>query len=94
MPFDLTDRAVAVIGAGSGIGEAVARLCAAQGARVACLDIDETAARRVAGELTEAGARAADHDRVDITDAVDVARALEALADAAGPLHGVVCTPG
>jgi len=94
MPFDLTDRAVAVIGAGSGIGEAVARLCAAQGARVACLDIDETAARRVAGELTEAGARGADHDRVDITDAVDVARALEALADAAGPLHGVVCTPG
>ncbi len=87
--FELTDRVVAVIGAGSGIGEAVARACAQQGARVACLDIDEAAAGRVADELD--GASAA---RVDITDGADVAAALGAVAAAGGRLDGVVCTPG
>lgn len=87
--FELTDRVVAVIGAGSGIGEAVARACARQGARVACLDLDETAARRVADDLP--GATAA---RVDITDAADVAASLGAVAAAGGRLDGVVCTPG
>lgn len=87
--FELTDRVVAVIGAGSGIGEAVARACARQGARVACLDLDETAARRVADDLP--GATAA---RVDITDAADVAASLGAVAAAGGGLDGVVCTPG
>jgi len=94
MLFDLTDRVVAVIGAGSGIGEAIARACARQGARVACLDIDEAAAARVADELTEEGATGAGHDRVDITDAADVGRALGALAEVGGRLDGVVCTPG
>ena len=56
MLFDLTDRVVAVLGAGRGIGEAVARGCARQGARVVCLDIDEAAAARVAGDLQEAAA--------------------------------------
>lgn len=87
--FELTDRVVAVIGAGSGIGEAVARACARQGARVACLDLDETAARRVADDLP--GATAA---RVDITDAADVAASLGAVRAAGGRLDGVVCTPG
>lgn len=96
--FDLTDRVVAVIGAGSGIGEAIAHACARQGARVACLDIDQAAAGRVADDLGAAadagGAVASLHDRVDITDAADVARALGALADSEGRLDGVVCTPG
>ncbi|NNF37711.1 MAG: SDR family oxidoreductase [Gemmatimonadetes bacterium] len=90
MLFDLTDRVIAVIGAGSGIGEAIAHACARQGARVACLDIDATAAARVAGELSGDML----HDRVDITDAGDVARALGGLADTQGRLDGVVCTPG
>jgi NAD(P)-dependent dehydrogenase (short-subunit alcohol dehydrogenase family) len=97
MLFDLTDRVVAVIGAGSGIGEAIAHACAGQGARVACLDIDAAAAARVAGDLNADGAEGAAgalHDRVDITDAADVARALGALAEDGGRLDGVVCTPG
>lgn len=87
--FELTDRAIAVIGAGSGIGEAVARACTRQGARVACLDIDEAAAGRVAEGLDGATA-----GRVDITDADSVAGALKGVADARGRLDGVVCTPG
>jgi NAD(P)-dependent dehydrogenase (short-subunit alcohol dehydrogenase family) len=37
--FTLDHRVVAVVGAGSGIGEAVARGAARQGARVICLDL-------------------------------------------------------
>lgn len=49
----LKDKAAAISGAASarGIGLATARLFAAQGARVAILDIDEAAAKRAAAEL-------------------------------------------
>ncbi len=53
---------VLVTGAGSGLGEATARVLAADGARVICGDIDEAGARRVAGEI---GGEAA---RLDVAD--------------------------
>jgi NAD(P)-dependent dehydrogenase (short-subunit alcohol dehydrogenase family) len=40
--FRLDGKIAAVVGAGSGIGEAVARGCAAQGADVTCLDVKKT----------------------------------------------------
>lgn len=45
--FDMTDRQALVVGAGSGIGEAVARGLAAFGAVVTCADLDTAAAERV-----------------------------------------------
>ena len=86
--FDLTGRVVAVIGAASGIGEAVARACDAQGATVACLDLNEGDAARVAGEL-----RSAEPGAVDIRDGAGVAAVLEGIAARHGRLDGVVCTP-
>ncbi len=47
-----------VTGAGNGIGEATAKRFAADGIRVAVVDIDETRAAKVAGEITEAGGQA------------------------------------
>ena len=41
---DLSDKTAIVTGAGSGIGRAVALAFAAAGARLACIDIDRTAA--------------------------------------------------
>ncbi len=91
--FDLTGRVVAVIGAGSGIGEAVAVACAGQGASVACLDLNDEAAAGVARRLTEGGATC-ESGGVDITDSDQVAAAIQDLADRHGRLDGVVCTPG
>ena len=46
--FSLEGRTAAVVGSGSGIGEAVAIGCAEAGAYVSCLDIDADAAARTA----------------------------------------------
>lgn len=91
--FDLTDRVVGVIGAGSGIGEAVAAACARQGATVACLDVDEEAAARAADRISESGG-AAEAGAVDVRDGERVAETLAELARRHERLDGVVCTPG
>jgi NAD(P)-dependent dehydrogenase (short-subunit alcohol dehydrogenase family) len=88
--FDLTGRVVAVVGAGSGIGEAVAKACAVAGATVACLDVDEAQASRVAASI---GGHA-ESGRVDIRDGAGVAEVLGDLSSRLSRLDGVVCTPG
>src|SRR5262245_30877220 len=52
------DRVAVVKGGGSGIGEATCRRLAAEGARVVVVDIDETGAQRVAGEIGGSAFRA------------------------------------
>ncbi|MFO7260670.1 MAG: SDR family NAD(P)-dependent oxidoreductase [bacterium] len=91
--FDLTGRCIAVIGAGSGIGAAVAEACARQGATVACLDIREEEARATASALAAQGA-SAEALGVDIRDAAQVAEVADSLVRRHGRLHGLVCTPG
>jgi NAD(P)-dependent dehydrogenase (short-subunit alcohol dehydrogenase family) len=65
----LRGKTALVTGAGSGIGEAMARLFASEGARVAVVDLDLAEAQRVAGEIASAGgealALAADVSRAD-----------------------------
>lgn len=90
--FDLSGRVVAVIGAGSGIGEAIARTCAAQGARVVCLDVRHDEAARVAESLS-GGPAPASAGAVDILDGEGVRSTLEGIAAQHGSLDGVVCTP-
>ena len=63
----LQDRAALVTGAGSGIGEAIARRLASEGARVAVTDYQADAASQTAARITEAGGRA-------LALALDVAR--------------------
>ena len=91
--FDLTDRVIAIIGSGSGIGEAVARGCAAQGATTVCLDFSEEHATAVSTAIRTEGGRS-EHGIVDVRDGQLVEDALRALVERHGRLDGVACTPG
>ena len=91
--FSLQGRTAAIVGSGSGIGEAVAIGCAEAGAGVHCLDIDAEAAARTAATIRAAGGEAASA-RLDIVDGAAVTAAFEAVATAHGSLDVAVCTPG
>jgi NAD(P)-dependent dehydrogenase (short-subunit alcohol dehydrogenase family) len=86
--FDLTGKTAAVIGGGSGIGEAVAIGAAAQGARVMILDANAAAAQAVAATIPGAASAA-----LDIRDAVAVNAALDAIVRERQRLDIVICTP-
>ena len=88
--FTLDGKIAAVIGAGSGIGEAVAIGAARAGAFVACADANETAAAATAAKIGARGSALP----VDIRHAAAVRSALEGLASAHRALDIVVCTPG
>ena len=89
--FDLSGKTALVIGAGSGIGEAIAIGCARHGARVICLDVNEDAARRVASQAAAEGA-AAEARPLDIRDVTAVDAAFDE-ADRAGGADIAICTP-
>ena len=91
--FSLEGRTAAIIGSGSGIGEAVAIGCAEAGAHLCCLDIDAEAAARTAATIRAAGGKAAS-SRLDILDGAAVTAAFDAISTARGSLDVVVCTPG
>ena len=75
----LSGRVAIITGAGSGIGRAIARLFAAEGARVAILDRNGPAARNVEGEIRATGHEAQAWE-VDLAAA---AKAEQAVADVA-----------
>jgi NAD(P)-dependent dehydrogenase (short-subunit alcohol dehydrogenase family) len=87
--FGLEGKVAAVVGGGSGIGEAVAVGAAELGARVTVLDSNGEAARAVASRL-EGGRSAA----LDIRDGGAVRSAFDDIVRVAGRMDIVVCTPG
>ena len=91
--FRLDGKTAAIIGAGSGIGEAVARGCAAQGAHASCLDVNADAAAASAKAI-QADGGSSDAAAVDIRESAAVADAFARLVHAHGRLDIVVCTPG
>jgi len=90
--FRLDGKTAAIIGAGSGIGEAVALGCASHGARTSCLDINADAAAAVAKRI-QADGGSTNSAAVDIRSAGAVAEAFAAIVRAHGGLDVVVCTP-
>src|SRR5918994_1677622 len=86
--FDLSGKTAAIIGGGSGIGEAVALGAAALGAGVVVLDANEAAAQAVAGRIAGAAAK-----MLDIGDAANVASTLDSIVRERGRIDIVVCTP-
>ena len=90
--FRLDGKTIAVIGAGSGIGEAVAIGVAQQGGHVICLDINAAAAAATAATITKSGG-SADSGTVDITSLISVRDALANSLHHRSGLDGLVCTP-
>jgi len=86
--MQLAGMAAVVTGGGSGLGEATAEALAAGGARVAVLDINEDAARRVATRI--GGAAAA----CDVADSDSAVAALALAAAAHGPARILVNCAG
>jgi NAD(P)-dependent dehydrogenase (short-subunit alcohol dehydrogenase family) len=68
----LADKVCVITGAGSGIGQASARLFASEGGHVVVADIDLTAARETAEEIANSGADAV-AEQVDVTDETQTA---------------------
>ena len=58
MDLGLKDKSALVLGAGGGLGGAVAKALAREGAKVTVADIDAAAAERVAAEVAQAGGEA------------------------------------
>jgi len=89
----LNNKHAVVTGAGNGIGRAIARRFAAEGASVACMDIDAEAAARTAAKIRDDGGTATP-TALDITDFDAVTVAIEASAAAHGRLDILVNNAG
>ena len=92
-PFRLDGKVALVTGAGSGIGEQIARLFARQGAAVVIGDVGEAGGTRVAEAIVQAGLRAR-YLHLDVSDASSVAAAVRACVEGFGGLHILVNNAG
>ncbi len=86
-------RVAVVTGSGRGIGRAVAERLAADGAAVAIVDLDETAAQEVATAIGSAGGRAL-AVRCDVTDPAAVKAMAASVAGAFGGIDILVNNAG
>jgi sorbitol-6-phosphate 2-dehydrogenase len=89
----LKDRIALITGAGQGLGEALARRLAAEGAGVAVADLNGEAAEQVAASLRDAGARAIGI-RANVTDEDDVAAMVRTVRESLGGLDMLVANAG
>ena len=89
MDSGLRGRAVLITGGARGIGFAAARMFAAEGAKLALVDINGAAAQEAAARLVEGGAEAIGIG-ADITDPAQCAAMIATAEAALGPLAVVV----
>ncbi|MDR0362239.1 MAG: SDR family oxidoreductase [Planctomycetota bacterium] len=90
----LAERKAAVTGGAQGIGEAIARRIAREGADVAILDINPDAAAKTAGAIARETGRKATAVRVDVADEDSVEKAMAEAKAALGGLDLLVNNAG
>src|SRR5687767_13250990 len=89
MAGELDEKVALVTGAGTGIGEAIARQLAAAGARIAVTDLDLKAAQRVASSLPSAIPL-----RLDVTSSDSAEQAIADAEAVLGPLDILINNAG
>ncbi|HEX4768181.1 MAG TPA: SDR family oxidoreductase [Lichenihabitans sp.] len=89
----LAGKVAIVTGAGRGIGEAIARAFAREGAAVAIAEKDPMTGAAVAQDLASQGGRAI-FVETDVTDAESIARAVEVTTGDLGPIDVLVNNAG
>jgi 2-keto-3-deoxy-L-fuconate dehydrogenase len=92
-PFRLDGKIALVTGAGSGIGEQIARLYARQGAFVVIGDRDEAGGTRVTAAIVAAGGRAR-YQPLDVTGSASAQAAVASCVAREGGLHVLVNNAG
>jgi 3-oxoacyl-[acyl-carrier protein] reductase len=91
--LELKGRNIAITGAGQGIGRAIAESLAAQGARLALLDISEAGLTATAAACAERGAETRSYV-LNVADEAAVDSVMAAVAQDLGSLHGLVNNAG
>jgi 3-hydroxybutyrate dehydrogenase len=89
----LAGKVAVVTGAASGLGAAIARAYAAEGAHVAIADRDPEAAERMAAEICAAGGEAG-AVTMDVTSEASVTQGMDAVAQAFGGIDILVSNAG
>ncbi len=87
---DLADRTVLVTGGAAGIGEAIVRAFARQGARVAFIDIDQTRGSALEADLADSGQGEAAFFPCDLTDIPVLKATVDAVRDRFGPVDVLI----
>jgi NAD(P)-dependent dehydrogenase (short-subunit alcohol dehydrogenase family) len=87
---DLADRVVLVTGGGTGIGAAMVEGFAAQGARVAFIDVAEGESRALADRLSATSAHPVSFYHTDLRDVVLVRSTVAAVESDLGPIRVLV----
>lgn len=90
----LQDKVALVTGGGQGLGQAICRRLAAEGAHVVVTDLNEAAARSTAAEIVAATGRQTLGLKVDVTDEAQVESIVNATLEKFGRLDIAVANAG
>ena len=92
--MDLLNKTIAITGGGRGLGAAMARRLAAQGARLALVDLDEKALAATAAECSAAGSPQVATYKVNVAAEDEVVALFDRIVADFGALHGLVNNAG
>lgn len=91
--MNIQDKVIAITGGGKGIGRASAIRLAQQGAKIALIDLDQSAMDDTVQQVADAGSLARSY-RCNVADEAAVEATFSSIVDDFGGLHGLVNNAG